>query len=112
MTNKSVTNTMFPAHPGWHVAILLDSAPPKLAYEPIIAWDIERIEQDYDRAVKRPMYETRLVHHVEPITSEGNMRHFGNRWGIRRPDGTFEFDCEYFANEGELLQRMAKEEAA
>ena len=62
--------------------------------------------------MKRSRYETCVNHHVEPITSEGNMRHWGNRWGIRQPDGRIEFESEYYDDEVDLLKHVAAEQAA
>lgn len=110
--DKSIA--MFPSHPGWSVAILCEGDQPKLIYEPIIAWDIERKELDHHpgASIRQCKYDTHLSHHVEPITIEGNMRGWSNRWGIRKPDGSIEFDCETFASERELLKAVAEEKTA
>jgi hypothetical protein len=92
MSERHVTRTTVPAQPGWFVAILLDDEdhPPAFAYDPIVAWEIERIEQDYHPSARRAG-ERSVHHHVIPLTVDGNMETHANKWAIKRPDGMFEF---------------------
>ena len=101
---KERTVAMLPAQPGWSVAILIEGKPPAISHHQIIAWDVVRTEEPYGRDVKRPRYETCVAHDVEPITAEGNMRHWGNRWGIKQPDGRIEFEGDYFDDEADLAE--------
>jgi hypothetical protein len=39
MANETRTQVIVPALPGWYVAVLRDD---RFAFEPIIAWEIER----------------------------------------------------------------------
>jgi hypothetical protein len=104
MVERTITRTIVPALPGWHVAILIKAAkdgtePASLALDPIIAWEITRTEQPYHPSVSRPG-ETCVTHDVIPLTIDGNREHCVNRWAIKRPDGKFEIP-EYYTCENE-----------
>jgi hypothetical protein len=65
MANETRTQVIVPALPGWYVAVLRDD---RFAFEPIIAWEIERCEwSDEPSADGRPG-EQCVFHSVMPLT--------------------------------------------
>jgi hypothetical protein len=103
MTKKTVTRTIIPASPGWQLAMFIEGytdddgkkIEAELDHAPIIAWEIERVEGEYDSRAKRPRSDTWVHRHVEPVTVNHNG--LSNWWMIKRPDGKYErlFDATY-----------------
>jgi hypothetical protein len=97
VSEKIYNRTVVPAPPGWYVAVLVvggtdgkETWPDRLDLDPIIAWEIERTEQDYHPSANRPPG-IRAVHHsVIPLTLEGN-HETRSDWCVKTPDGKFEF---------------------
>jgi hypothetical protein len=75
-------STIVSAGPGWSLAVFVDGYPDEdsFIYDPIIAWDIERLTD----ADKREYL-------VTPILLNRKLEDlFNTRWLVRRPDGFFE----------------------
>jgi hypothetical protein len=89
MSDRQVTRTTVPAQPGWFVAIFIEKDKPGFAYDPIVAWEIERVERDYHPSAHRAG-ERCVTHHVIPLTTENDMENHANMWAIKRPDGKYE----------------------
>jgi len=116
---KERSHYIVPATAGWFVAMYVGAGPDCpgcLAFEPIIAWEIERSEGPYHPSAGRRPDDLCLYHGVIPITVEGNMDNHTNPWAIKRPDGTyiipqiadFKDDAEVMA---ELHEQWQKDDA-
>jgi hypothetical protein len=90
-----VTHTIMAALPGWYIAVFIrgmrgdDGWEDHLSLHPIIAWEIERQQDDgWDRADSddRNRY---VWHNATPITIDGNKNHHVRNWAIKTPDGKF-----------------------
>jgi hypothetical protein len=107
VAEKIINRTIIPASSGWLVCHLVDGGPgpDEFVYEPIIAWEIERIESDYHPRVNRPD-ERCVFHGVMPLTTNGNMNNQANLWCIKRPDGKFEVLDSIQDTEAEAMKQI------
>jgi hypothetical protein len=91
MTNDKITaRAIVPAQPGSYLVQYYEGGdgPDGVRYEPIIAWDIARVEGEYHLARRG---ETWTTHGVEPLTVYGGVKDDDRNFtAIKRPDGTFD----------------------
>jgi hypothetical protein len=103
MTSNATHLTFVSAQPDWFLVVVIggdidprdaarDLTEDDLIYEPIIAWQLERMEGDYDPSLKRD--DKWSMVQAWPITVNG-MAEENEDWIIKRPDGEFELlnDC-------------------
>jgi hypothetical protein len=93
------------ALPGWYVASLsgpaADVEGQEFIYEPIIAWEVERVEDE--QAISR---------NVIAITINGDFHELYAGWAYKRPDGIFEIPGgPQYPDEATALREMLRDRA-
>jgi hypothetical protein len=119
MIGETHTLTITPAPPGWYVALFVaggehngETWEDYLALDPIIAWEIDRVDGPFPEYAKRPG-ERWVNHEVQPITTNGNMGHQGNPWAIKRPDGKYEIPHDTtFESEADTISYLKQQRAS
>lgn len=95
------TFTAIPAAPGWSIAVFVEAdadIPAEFSYHPIVAWDIQRIDQPEHRRHK-------LARRAIPIAFGMTLEQMGNRWAVRDPEGHFHInEDQSFDTEDEALK--------
>jgi hypothetical protein len=117
--DPTITHTVIPALPGWHVGRLAlagtdeesgESWPDHLFYEPIIAWEIEHYIRDYPRGVRAPRGERKVSRSVLPLTFDGCPDEYDNPYVVKRSDGKYEMPLEgVFDSETKVIEYMKEE---
>jgi hypothetical protein len=81
--------TIVPSGPGWCVVTAVRDAathkPLRLSEEPVIAWGIEA------ELGELPDGTARCMSKAWPITAGQKVRFDDDRWGLKKPDGTYEY---------------------
>ena len=105
--SEKIFQTIVPAVAGWYVAVFIEG---DIYLDPIIAWEVERVEKPYHPGVGR-LGEQCISHWVDPLTINGNMTDFADTWAIKRPDGKFEIPHDRVCdNEAEVIKEFERRE--
>jgi hypothetical protein len=108
MTMRTTDRTIIKADPGWYLVqfdpgYFIDGKqePACIMLEPIIAWQIEREEEEHPSGAL--LTNGRSFVSVTPITTEGAVEDRVRPWAFKRPDGKYDIqgNCE-FDTEAEL----------
>jgi hypothetical protein len=105
MSDDTITRSIIPAHPGWHIATYYASKESDACFglEPIIAWSIERLDRPESPVHGDAFTDHRTVALTPSSTYDCGKLGYSDDfiWAIRSPDGRFSFPAECLTSKDE-----------